>query len=265
MKATYHSTSDTKEREKALVADNLEQSIYTVKWSMSLSVNCDVYEVFGIGINILQVVNSLPFQTYDKFKKHVIERYKLMLKSIKIEDCPCATSMGVVDTDSEDVLEPGEVLQEDISDDENGNQEDTPPVSEKFICYWPTYHKDLKDLQEDNMYQQVPMGVLVAERFKTRAAHAQNSETMLLDRESIIKQVETRAEEVTRFLQEGLEEKTFRPEDIKVIEHCRTVLDLESTMQKCVLFGSPHTANVTWKKFQESAKFFDPTLNEKVY
>ena len=204
MKATYHSTSDTKEREKALVADNLEQSIYTVKWSMSLSVNCDVYEVFGIGINILQVVNSLPFQTYDKFKKHVIERYKLMLKSIKIEDCPCATSMGVVDTDSEDVLEPGEVLQEDISDGENGNQEDTPSVSEKFICYWPTYHKDLKDLQEDNMYQQVPMGVLVAERFKTRAAHAQNFETMLLDKESIIRQVETRAEEGTRFLQEGL-------------------------------------------------------------
>ena len=35
-------------------------------------------------------------------------------------------------------------------------------------------------------------------------------------------------------------------------------------MQKCVLFGSPRTANVTWNNFLESAKFFDPTLNEKV-
>lgn len=36
-----------------------------------------------------QTVNAFPFETYDKFKKHVLERYELMLGAIEIEACPC--------------------------------------------------------------------------------------------------------------------------------------------------------------------------------
>lgn len=55
VKALYHSSSDARQREKAQVADRIEGSIFSVKWSLSLSLNCDVYEIYGIGVNLLQV------------------------------------------------------------------------------------------------------------------------------------------------------------------------------------------------------------------
>ena len=48
------------------------------KFAILLSGLCDVYEVFGNGVNILQKVDMLPHDKYDQFQIEVIERYEAM-------------------------------------------------------------------------------------------------------------------------------------------------------------------------------------------
>ena len=62
VKELYHDSTDAKQRERAMNADTLEGTIYTVKWSLSLSVNCDIYQVYGIGVDILQVKFNLSLK-----------------------------------------------------------------------------------------------------------------------------------------------------------------------------------------------------------
>ena len=317
VKSIYHSSSDARQRERAQTADMIEGRIFTVKWSLSLSVNCDVYQVYGIGVNILQVwqkficmvvvicqcfisqtVNAFPFENYDKFLEHVLDHYKLMLTAIKIKNCPCSSSQEVMETEhkerGEEESKAGdnrekahternlevvcldsdeddniEEIMDEGSDEENTKEgkasgEEQSTLDDKSLCYWPTLHSDLLNLTQNNVYMGVPMGILVAEKFKTRSAHAQNTSNLDVKREEVIEKVEERAEKLVSYLLKGLSAKVFSPEDIIVIEHTRTLLDLEAVMDKVAMFGAVQVSNTMFHKFFEASKFFDHNLELEV-
>ena len=58
-------------------AYELSNNIYNKKIAIILSGTCDIYEVFGHGVNILQTVNMLPHTKYDNFYEKVCTYFKI--------------------------------------------------------------------------------------------------------------------------------------------------------------------------------------------
>jgi hypothetical protein len=58
---------NSKEREKAHEASKLKSSIVNKKFCLHLSGLSDIYSLFGHAVNVLQTVNMLPHEKYDKF------------------------------------------------------------------------------------------------------------------------------------------------------------------------------------------------------
>ena len=81
-------TGKSTEKEKAEKADEVQGGIMNYMWSLSLSVAVDVYEKVGAISNILQIVDILPQERYDKFKR-LLDMLNEMAAHISLEDCPC--------------------------------------------------------------------------------------------------------------------------------------------------------------------------------
>ena len=100
---------NSKEREEAEAAAAFRAKIFNKKFVLRLTgtsyfiniliffINvfialglCDVYDVYGNICNILQKVDTLPYEKYDIFTK-LLEKLRDMVKTIKLSDCPgCA-------------------------------------------------------------------------------------------------------------------------------------------------------------------------------
>ena len=52
-----------------------------------LSGLCDIYEVFGYSMVILQTVNMLPHDKFDRFKSSVIDKFNLIVTSLDRSTC----------------------------------------------------------------------------------------------------------------------------------------------------------------------------------
>eukprot|EP00112_Aurelia_sp_Birch-Aquarium-sp1_P016818 Seg3843.2 transcript_id=Seg3843.2/GoldUCD/mRNA.D3Y31 product="hypothetical protein" protein_id=Seg3843.2/GoldUCD/D3Y31 len=72
---------------KSRQASDLSNKIMNKRFTILLSGLCDVYEVFGHGVNILQKVDVLPHDKYDQFQIKVIERYEAMVASKSHTTC----------------------------------------------------------------------------------------------------------------------------------------------------------------------------------
>ena len=71
---------DSKAKERAENAEQIEKKISNKKFAVRLCGVTDIYKVFGQMVGVLQSVNSLPFQRYDKFQTlmGVLEKMSVM-------------------------------------------------------------------------------------------------------------------------------------------------------------------------------------------
>ena len=98
---------------------------------MILSGLCDIYEVFGHGVNILQTVNMLPHDKFDKYKSLVIDQFCSMVESLN-DQARCNSTCP------------------------------------KPKCQWPNLYRDLEEIEKSGTYRGVPMAQLRGEEINTR-------------------------------------------------------------------------------------------------
>ena len=102
-----------KQKERAKEAEALQGLIFNTRFAVKLSLLTDVYNTFGFGVNCLQVVNSLPYVKMDTFNKGVLQRYSVMLETVRSNKCPCKNY----------VAREGRIVKIISSDEEENNSE----------------------------------------------------------------------------------------------------------------------------------------------
>ena len=122
------------ERQKALEASELSNSIYNKKFAVILSGTCDIYEVFSHGINILQKVNILPHTKYDQFMGKCVYILKSMCENIDHSDCLLHGAK---------------------------------------TCFWPKLHQDLDEMTSKGTMRGIPIGQMDKDGSKTRRGQKQ--------------------------------------------------------------------------------------------
>ena len=166
----------------------------------------DIYTVYSeISCNS-QIVNLMPFNRMDRFDKSLAS-YSFMLKHISPEDCPCSMLF-----DYETFQ-----LQEDWLEKE---------ITE--VCYWKTDHADVREIKKSGTYRNVIIGCLVEDGSRTRVGSVTEAKNRLLDIDSVLTTVSTRALDVTTFLFEGLKSRVYTNNDRILINHIRRLLDIKT-------------------------------------
>ena len=243
VKKLYFNGTST-QKKKAENAEDILNAIYSIKFTLSLAVLCDIYAIYSKISVLLQKVSTLPHIRYDQFIE-LVEDYKEMSEHVDIELCPCSTFREI----QSGVYSISEELKEEAA----------------LVCSWPKFHNDIATLQDTGKILHVIQGQLVADPLKdTRVGKRKREAISLLDQESIIKIVERRATEVVNHLSGGLMEKVYREEDKKVIKNTRIVLSSKSLVNSVVARGAPAVFSLTWDKFLKSSVEVDPTLTQRV-
>ena len=166
----------------------------------------DIYTVYSeISCNS-QIINLMPFDRMDRFDKS-LALYSLMLKHISPEDCPCPMLFDYGTCE----------LREDWLDKE---------ITE--VCYWKTYHADVREMKESGTYRNVIIGCLVEDGSRTRAGSVTEGKNRLLDVDTVVTTVSTRALDVTTFLYDGLKSRVYTNDDRILINHIRRLLDMKT-------------------------------------
>ena len=222
--------ASAREREKADKAAGLLSKILNLKFLLQLAIVCDVYKHFGACINLLQKVNELPHERFDKFEVGCIQRLSLMKVRVGSESCPCA----------------GEVEGEEAS-----------------RCSWPVLHKLVKQYRSGGNVA----GVLVpdVEPDPPRPGTRQGSQQLLRRDDGghlLIANMEAKAKEVTTYLEHNLGE-VYSASDRVMIENIREVLDLEALLNQVVVTGPAATAALRTNPFLEAAEKIDPGMYER--
>ena len=141
-------TGKSTEKEKAEKADEVQGGIMNFLCCLSLSVAVDVYEKVGAISNILQIVDILPHDRYDKVKQ-LFDILNEMAAHISLEDCPCQNK------------EEEEKEEEKYEEDKEEDKEETGEKSESLsaskederVCLWPSLHKDTKQVLNKGRYR----------------------------------------------------------------------------------------------------------------
>ena len=88
---------NSKDRQDADNAAVMRSKIYNRLFLLKLTGMCDIYNVYGHITNILQEVDKLPYEKYDKFES-LIKKLGTMVDTILVSDCPkCTPSVSVSD------------------------------------------------------------------------------------------------------------------------------------------------------------------------
>ena len=197
-----------------------------MKFSLLLSGSCDIYDRFGIGVNLLQKVSILPHTKFDKFVSTVVKGFAQMGDTVDSQNCPCSTTPG-----SED-------------------------------CLWPQLHKDLLEIRTRSSYHGVPVGQLVSLELSTRAGVKKTKENQLLDQAGIISRCLDNLKVYAEHLGNKLFEKVYSEADKKMIETLRVLLDLKSLSMKIKSSGAPHVASIQAKHFIDKSRLVVPSLSD---
>ena len=108
-------SSNSDERSKAGAIKNTIRNVNSWVFCLCLSGCADIYDLFGVFSQILQEVDVLPFERYDKAQA-VLAKYVKMLECIdNHKECP-------------------------------------PDEPEKKKCLWPRYHEDITSMKETKKY-----------------------------------------------------------------------------------------------------------------
>ena len=173
------------EKKKAETAEDILNSIYNVKFTLTLAMLCDFYTVYSQIAVLLQKVSTLPHCRYNQFKE-CLEDYKDMLEHVDIKLCPCSTYRNISDGDYS--------IQEEHKEEA------------ALVCNWPYFHGDIATLKETGKIVHVVQGQLVADPLRdTRIGRSRRKATMLLDEDDIIKKVEKRATDIVTHVSSRLE------------------------------------------------------------
>lgn len=221
-------TGTAKDYEKSKEISSIIQKIFNVSFVVHLSGSVDVYSVFSNGINILQTVNMLPMTRYDLFHSKCLSKFKDMIETIELESCRC-------------------------------------PNADPNICLWPVLHKDLRELENKSTYRGVPLTTLMGNELRTRAGTVNATNNLLLNKSQVVaKSLQNLKTFVTTLynLMEDGDDGVFDSDDIEMIEHLRTLLDMESLAMKLKLRGASQIAALESKKFIETAKTVAVELKE---
>ena len=202
----------------------------------------DVYTVYSeISCNS-QIINLMPFDRMDRFDK-CLASYSLMLKHIDVEDCPCSMLFDY------ETFE----LQEDWSEKEI-----------KEVCYWKTYHADVREMKKSGTYRNVVIGCLVEDGSRTRVGSVTEARNRLLDINTVVRTVNTRALDVTTFLYDGLKSRVYTDQDRILINHIRRLLDMKTLICNVQTNGAATVSTLKWRSFRESAVFIENSILTRV-
>ena len=228
--------ASARDREKADKAAGLLSRIQNLKFLLLLALICDVYKHFGACINLLQKVNVLPHERFDKFEQGCIQRFELMEACVESAICPCSRD------------DQGEAEEEGLS-----------------RCSWPLLHKMLKQYRADGHVA----GVLIpdAEPDPPRPGTRQGSQQILTNRRDgacnmAVASVEAKAKEVTSYLAKNLG-AVYSAGDRVLIENIREVLDLKALFNQVVVMGHAATSALRTNSFLEAAEKLDPGMYDR--
>ena len=95
MTKTEKRDGDSKDRQKAADAEKLMNSIYNVKFVLTLSAITDIiYDKYGELVNVVQKVNYLPHERFDTFI-HVCNKTKRMSERMNHENVTRNSAHGL--------------------------------------------------------------------------------------------------------------------------------------------------------------------------
>ena len=169
-----------------------------------------------------------------------------MLSSIDIADCPCSMFR--------DLATGSYKIDYSLDKDFEGMTE--------LVCNWPVYHQDIAEVFDKGTFQGVTMGQKLPDSNRTRAGYKQHAFSLELKVEDIVKSIDRRASDTTKFLLSGLETKVYTTEVKKDIENVRVILDLQSLTKRAKFHGAAHVASVEFEKFHRSSLAMDQNLKE---
>ena len=165
------------------------------KFLLSLAASGDIYFHYGRIIEILQKVNLLPHQRMEKFNT-AIEVFKAMKESFEDHE---------------------------ICKKQN-------PKLEGFNCNWSRFHEDIDTLTKDGKI----MDVIILDKHQIKAAGllCRTRSTLKKEEEDLnlgsLEAVKSRIMAMLNFMYDNLKKDVFDENDIKIIKHTKTILDVTS-------------------------------------
>ena len=215
------------DKEKALKADAIMAKIYNTIFLLTLSLLVDIYTIYSIISENLQVVNRLAFDRKDIFDRQV-KKLEKMMTSVEVAKCPCSKE------------------------------------KEEEVCLWPVLHRDIKELQEKSMYRGVLIGCLAEEGSKTRVGTEQTKRVALLDLEKVVETVTKRAVSVVSFLCNGLSTNVYSNNDIIYLDNIRRLLDLKLLIAAIEQSSAASVSSNRYRSWLDAAKFVEPDLFARI-
>ena len=261
------SQGTSEDRKVAMKADEITNNMNKVKFAAQLAGMTDIYAVFNSGLRVLQMVNCLPHERYDKFQESCISVLSEMLKTLEDHDL-CNHSeitinnFGVNDEDGEGSIEQlvssecenGEDTRGKDDQDEYEDINTNDSVTNKTKCLWTSLHKEIPQLQQGKFRGKVLAG-----------QHKEFSNTRegkkLEEIEKSKDQIKSAIKNIREFalqLYEGLEDKVFDTEDKKHIELVRPVTNLKRLAIQTKEKGYVTVYNESAENFYHIAKSIAP-------
>ena len=117
MTKTEKRDGDSKDRQKAVDAEKFMDPICNAKFVLRLSGITDIYEKYGELVDVVQKVNSLPYERFDTFI-HVCNKMKNMSERMNHEKCDAKSfSWPIYHHDIKELDDTGEYMGVPIVDD----------------------------------------------------------------------------------------------------------------------------------------------------
>ena len=190
---------DAKKKERANEAKEIGAKIFNLIFLLSLAMCADVYNMYGVIINLVQTVNMLPYERFAKFKAEV---KKLQVMKTCLKD--------------------HELCKEHLSEDR----------LEEDGCYWKFLHEDIASFKKD----QTIKGIKVFENSEVKSAGTVTRYFKRLDTKnnegSPEEKVYKKAEGLLDYIHKHLDEDVYDEDDVNLIAKTEVITDATSLVLK---------------------------------
>ena len=182
------------ERKKATNASDLSNTMLNKRFTTILSRLCDIYEVFGHGVNILQTVDMLPHDKFDRFHSVVIFKFNSMAACV---DHPtCISSHG-------------------------------------SKCQWPILHFDLEEIKTLGSYRSIPIALSYDEEIHTPMGERRAARNVQDERQGIvIVKAQQDLQKLVQRMYEDFNIHVYDESDKSMLKTLRPIIDLRSLALK---------------------------------
>ncbi|CAB4009083.1 Hypothetical predicted protein [Paramuricea clavata] len=205
------------DRKKATHASDLLDKILNTRFTVRLSGLCDIYEVFGHGVNILQTVDMLPHDKFDRFHSVVIGKFNSMTASL--DHATCISSYG-------------------------------------SKCQWPTLHRDLEEIKTIGSYRGIPMAQSYGEEINTRMGERRAARNARDEQQGIVIIVKAQQDlqKLVQRMYECLHNKVYHEGDKSMLKTLRPIIDLSSLALKVKQKSAAHVLALDGEQFTKVSK-----------